>query len=321
MRSIPDEDPADPRIFVPNIEFYITNVCNLTCTDCNRFNNHDFRGWQDWADYASDYEIWAQHIRLQRITIMGGEPLLNPTVLDWVDGINDLWQRRVQILTNGTRLNHVPKLYDRLVRFREQDNFYRGNWIGVSIHNPRDRDRYFDEIKQFLQGDIQYHHQHDADNVDNCQTWGAAHAFVDSNGMRVHAWEYTSFYPAAVHMNDRGRLSLYDNDPETAHRGCGFAMFKCYHFIRAKIYKCGPVALFAEFDLQHALDLSDSDRLLVNSYHPLTVDSVADQGRDFFATIDQPIPQCKFCPVATTHGVNRDLFAVSKKKHSQGVFG
>ena len=320
MRSIPDEDPADPRIFVPNIEFYITNVCNLTCRDCNRFNNYDFRGWQSWADHADLYEIWAQHIRLQRITIMGGEPLLNPTLPDWVEGINRLWGRRVQILTNGTRLNQVPGLYDRLVAFCEEGDFYRKNWIGVSIHNPEYREKYFDEIRKFLKGTITYHHADDLDNHNNCHTWGATHAFVDANGMRVHVWEYTSFYPSAVHANAQGHLTLYNNDPEQAHKGCGFAMFKCYHFIRAKIYKCGPVALLPEFDQQHHLDITDSDRLILNSYKPLTVDTVADHGKQFFDRIDLPISQCKFCPVFTTHDVNQDLFARNKKPHSQGPF-
>ena len=31
-------------------EFYITNVCNLSCNGCNRFNNYKFRGFQRWED-------------------------------------------------------------------------------------------------------------------------------------------------------------------------------------------------------------------------------------------------------------------------------
>ena len=33
-------------------EFYITNVCNLNCTECNRFNNYHFSGHQRWDDYS-----------------------------------------------------------------------------------------------------------------------------------------------------------------------------------------------------------------------------------------------------------------------------
>ena len=72
------------KVVIKKAEFYITNVCNLTCSNCNRFNNYNFRGWQRWSDYANEYSIWANKVRLQRITILGGEPLLNPTILDWI---------------------------------------------------------------------------------------------------------------------------------------------------------------------------------------------------------------------------------------------
>ena len=180
MRHFVDDDPLDPRIYIPNIEIYITNVCNLTCTNCNRFNNYDFKGWQRWSDYADQYAEWATKIRLRQITLLGGEPLLNPTVVDWVEGINKLWKKRVQILTNGTRINHVPGLYELLLREPDPTDPWKKNWIGISLHNPNDRDRCFDEIRQFLKGDIKYYHKDDPKNHDNYLTYGGTHAFIDS---------------------------------------------------------------------------------------------------------------------------------------------
>ena len=320
LKPIVDETPDDPRRLIGNVEFYITNVCNLTCTNCNRFNNHDFRGWQAWYDYQADYETWAQHVKLQRITIMGGEPLLNPSLCDWVDGINRLWGRRVQILTNGTRLNHVPGLYDRLVQFGEQDRPQTSkNWLGVSLHNLDDRERCFQEIGRFLKGHVRYHHRDDADNTDNCHTWGARHAFVDENGMRVHVWEYDSFYNAAVRPVPGGGFRLWDHDPEMAHSRCGFVMFKCYHFIRGLLYKCGPVALMPEFDQQHRLMISDQDRQLLNAYQPLSPYDFETKGHDFLDHIDDVIDQCKFCPVPVS-GDNVPLRAVTKRTGSVSSF-
>jgi organic radical activating enzyme len=91
MYKIIDDNPDDSRKLISNTEFYITNVCNLNCFNCNRFNNFDFKGYQKWSDYKEIYTQWAQHVKLQRVTILGGEPLLNPTILDWIDGINGLW--------------------------------------------------------------------------------------------------------------------------------------------------------------------------------------------------------------------------------------
>lgn len=319
MLNIPDEDPQDPRVRISNIEFYITNVCNLTCKNCNRFNDHDFRGWQRWSDYESQYRQWGQHVRLQRITILGGEPLLNPTICDWVDGINQIWQKSVQILSNGTRLNHVPNLYERLIKFSVPGKRWIKNWIGISLHNENDRERCFDEIRKFLKGDITYVHHSDPRNVNNTYTYGGQHAFVDQYGMRICVWEYDSFYRAAVQKTLDGRFTLFNNDAKAAHSTCGFARFKCYHFIRAKLYKCGPVALFPEFDQQHAFDISDEDRLLINSYLALSADEFETRGQEFLSHIDDVIPQCKFCPVSADQQ-NEKIYAVNKKAGSTGQF-
>jgi organic radical activating enzyme len=312
----------DNRFLVPNIEVYITNVCNLNCVNCNRFNNHNFRGWQDWKDYESVYEQWAKVIRLDRVTFLGGEPLLNPSILQWIDGFNQVFKVRVQILTNGTRLNSVPGLYERCIDILEPQNgpAHGRNWIGVSIHNPAFQERYFDEIRKFLKGDIQVYTPDHPDNIDNCLTWGAQHAFVDENGVRVHVWDYTDFYTAAIQLNEQGRFTLHQSDPESAHAVCGQAIFKSYHFIRGKIYKCGPVGLFPEFDQQHNLDISAEDRALINAYRPLAVDEWQSRGLEFFDTIDNHIPQCKFCPVLKPTDFMTKLAATTKKRGSTSPF-
>ena len=51
-----------------------------------------------------------------------------------------------------------------------------------------------------------------------------------------------------------------------------------------------------EFDQQHKLDISDSDRTLLNSYQPLSVDNFETYNQEFFSQLDNPIAQCKFCP-------------------------
>ena len=99
------------------IEFYITNVCNLTCNRCNRFNNHNFKGWQKWSDYEQIYRSWRKFIDIDQIIILGGEPLLNPTIIDWIQGLNDIWHKNVQILSNGLHINHVRGLKQALQNF------------------------------------------------------------------------------------------------------------------------------------------------------------------------------------------------------------
>jgi Radical SAM superfamily/4Fe-4S single cluster domain len=310
----PDDTPDDPRLYVPNVEFYITNICNIACTNCNRYNNYNFTGHQIWHDYESIYKEWSKKIRLQKITILGGEPLMNPSICDWIRGLNRIWDKRVNLLTNGTRLNKISGLYDALISYKNSG----GNWVGVSVHNTNELDRYFEEIHKFLQGPITtWTGKHTLNALGGSATWGADYAFEDSNGLHVHVWVYDSFYNSNIYLNPLGNLTLHNSVPEEAHSECGMVKYKNYHFIRGKLHKCGPVGLMPEFDQQHTLDISAEDRVLLNNYHPLSIDEFDQRGTDFISNIDNVIPQCKFCPTKFT---NQRLIAVSKKHGATTVF-
>ena len=73
-------------------------------------------------------------------------------------------------------------------------------------------------------------------------------------------------------------------------------IYKTTNLINGKIYKCGPVALFEEFDQQYNLDIPVEDRELLSTYKPLTVDNFESYHTEFFENLPNPIAQCKFCP-------------------------
>lgn len=89
--------------FAPVIEVYITNICNLACRGCNRFNNYNFKGHQYWETHATEMEAWAQRITSPKITIIGGEPTLNPDLETWASNLRRLWpDSTIMVQTNGT---------------------------------------------------------------------------------------------------------------------------------------------------------------------------------------------------------------------------
>ena len=312
---------------VQKLEFYITNVCNLSCPNCNRFNDHAFRGHQLWSDYEADYQEWGRKLEVPGLVILGGEPLLNPTILDWIRGLNSCFGQNVQVLTNGTRLNKTPGLYEALAEFRSN---YCANWIGISVHNTNDLDRYLQEARQFLRGEIQeYHGRSACDHTGHPVSHGADYTFVDENAVSVRIWIQDSFYPAAIHREPPrlvdgewlpGALTVHNNDPVRAHEACGFAQWKNYHMIRGRLHKCGPCVLMAEFDEQNPLAISESDRDIMRSYQPLSPWADDKTTHRFFKNLDKVIPQCKFCPVQEQMQ-NQTIQARLKKKGSVGTFG
>jgi organic radical activating enzyme len=51
-----------------------------------------FRGWQRFSDYADIIAEWSKKITVDHTVIMGGEPLLNPTIVEWVNGLNRIFK-------------------------------------------------------------------------------------------------------------------------------------------------------------------------------------------------------------------------------------
>jgi len=273
------------HILIDRLEFYITNVCNLTCSGCNRYNNYKFAGHWTWADAEPVLERWAEKIDIRHPVILGGEPLLNPDIVDWINGIRRLWPRHsgVQVQSNGTRLDLVKGLYEAL-------DPRVGNWIGISLHADEHREPLFARIRNFLKHPVQ-------ETQDPADPIGSRYQFLDTNKVKVHVWVNDTFVNSNIIEQANGRFGLYNSNPDLAHENCTYRRFKNYHMIRGEIYKCGPVALMAEFDDQYQFDISDQDRALLHATgRGLSIDEFDTRGAEFLDNIDQVIPQCKFCP-------------------------
>lgn len=275
-------------------EFYITNVCNLTCQGCNRFNSFRFKGWQAWDDVQPAYEQWSRRLKLHTVTIMGGEPLLNPTFYQWLSGIRELWpQAQIGIASNGTQLEKHQKLYDILKNDRKIE-------LGVSLHNEMTKDQIIGKVERFLTGPL-------TREFDDTQ-YREKLRITDANGVSVLIHYNWWFHQGAIRTNDQGRLTLHDSNVDRAHEICHSKT--CHHFDQGRLYKCGPAALFPEFDKQHPLDLTDRQRDIMMSVPSSGADDPEEVIADFLSRIKDPIPQCQFCPEV----YNGDqIFALEKK--------
>lgn len=94
---------TEPKtIVLSTLEVYITNECNLTCSNCNRYNNYDFQGHHDWRSSESAVMAWSRRITAPIITIIGGEPLMHPELWGWVDLVCRAWpDQQIMIQSNG----------------------------------------------------------------------------------------------------------------------------------------------------------------------------------------------------------------------------
>ena len=263
-------------------EFYITNVCNLACPGCNRFNNYKFKGFERWEDHKAEYSHWAKELTFGSIGILGGEPLMNVDFMSWLRGIRELWPNTfTRVITNGFYLNKVNGLYDYI-----QSDPKVQLWVGV--HNKMHKEKILENVKEFLVGPLQY--EFNTDNVYQQYMW-----VTDSNGVKLKIEYNWWFHQGAIVQTETGK-TLHNSDGAQAHSICHSKT--CHHFMNGKLHKCGAVALFPEFDRQFNLELSVEDRDLMNSYRPLSVTDTDEFKSTFIKNLNQPIPQCKFCPDA-----------------------
>jgi len=268
------------RYYLPYVEFYITNVCNLTCRGCNRFNNLDFKGSQNWKQYKEVYRRWSDELDLGYYSVLGGEPTLNPTFMEWLEGLQELWPGiRCELATNGTRLDKNPELYDLCKKYSGLID------VWVSCHNEQEREKLLDIFRSFFKRPFK-------EEFDKTP-YREKYIITDANGVKGIFEDSFWFHQGAVN-NVNGKLNLQTSDPKKAHDNCHSKY--CHHFDKGKLYKCGPSSLFSQLDQQLGLNLNANDRKIVYGYQPLEIEHGDNFKKDFIDNLPNQIDMCKFCP-------------------------
>lgn len=129
--------------------FYVTNVCNFNCQDCNSYNNYHFSGVTKWRDVAETYAKWSEIFDPGYWEVCGGEIMTSPDWLDWVKGVNDLWPNHYgRILTNGSLFDkNKDKLDELYTIMAKSDGKIQ---FRISLHDRSRFDETFAWIKDFL---------------------------------------------------------------------------------------------------------------------------------------------------------------------------
>jgi hypothetical protein len=239
----------------------------------------------------------SNQLDINTVQIIGGEPTLNPDFEKWVDGISKLWPNsKLQISTNGSRLDKITdQTYQTLLK-------HKGT-LWITCHDIELYNGFLDFSKSFLDKIVS-----DTDNADGCD-WKTdyeksktdpsiklrtvSRKLIDEHGVEVILDWSQAFVPNVVDVVDKHYLKMnYNSDPVEAHDICYFKT--CHQINKGKLYKCPLVSVLPNFLDQFNVDMLEDDRVIAYSYQPLSAND--NNVADFVNNINQPIPQCKFCP-------------------------
>lgn len=321
-------------------EFYITNVCNLNCERCNRFNNYAFGGHMSWQEHENDYIEWSKKLRFNRIGILGGEPMAHPDFLLWVDAIARLWpSSQIMIMTNGTYLSRYPGLYDFLQSWQGRVR------IDVSRHDAdaqqaclKDIENHFAEgfecfwvnsDEQYAETGILGYRSTSQDPTKTVVYDGTKDPYIwaDKSWQRVYRhngicirYSDANIFDESVVRLDQSRASLYlteqITDPSVSVTKC--ACKYSHHFLHGRLYKCGITAVLPEFVKQFPLSASEQKMRLIESYIPAHWSWSDSEIEGFLQGLREgsAIPQCGLCP---DHFTSKQFAASTKKIKIQKI--
>lgn len=135
----------------------------------------------------------------------------------------------------------------------------------------------------------------------------------DVNGVEVTVhWENFFHQGALIFDQNTGRFRLHRSNAVSAHTVCHSKF--CHHMERGKLYKCGQVSLFPQFYNQFHMDVSAEELDTMHAYLAATPDMDSASWKKWIRHLENPIPQCTFCPEAYTMS---EIYAEPKKMFIQ----
>jgi organic radical activating enzyme len=249
-------------IRVPKVEMHLAHSCNLRCQGCSHYSDYGFQGLVAFAEGGEWLSKWGRRIEPLRFTFLGGEPLLNREIPEYLKLGRELWPHALlRLATNGLLL---PRWNGRLWPVLADTRTV----LSISVHSrdPGYRQRLDPILEDARHSASRFGFPFEVrDSVDNWYRLYRGHGatmtpFQDGNPAR--SWSV---------CQNRHCVTLQDN----------------------ALWKCPPVAHFPRLDGKFSLPVLRGWKA-VREYHPLTLGATDDEIRGFFARRDEPV--CGMCP-------------------------
>lgn len=106
---------------LPYLETHIVNGCNLKCKGCSHFSNlYTSDDVVDFGQYEKDMVRMGELSDIIRLRLLGGEPLLNPNILQYLKIARQVFpDTDIHVATNGIL---IPKCSEEVLQYMAENN-------------------------------------------------------------------------------------------------------------------------------------------------------------------------------------------------------
>ena len=111
------------------LDVHVIDSCNLYCHGCNHLTNYNYGGPFTVDDLVSWITPWKDRVYIKRISLLGGEPLLNPHLKEICIAYRKFFpskETKLTVITNGILVQKCPWLEELI----KEQNVH----VMVSLH-------------------------------------------------------------------------------------------------------------------------------------------------------------------------------------------
>lgn len=259
------------------LEIMLIRTCNLSCEGCTTFSDLKYQGYTTWQQGREWLEPWAKRIDLEGVGVMGGEPLINPEIRDWLIGLRQLLPgAQIRFVTNGLLLDRHWDIVDLLHRLGNST-------LKISQHVDTP------ELTAVIQ------------RIQNSYNWQPVQEYgidrwLTTNQFRFQIAEPKTFLK--TFRNDYANMAPHDNNPAQAFEMC--VQKRCPLLYNGRLYKCGTVGLTPDLlDRYNRPNWAQWQPYLVPGLEPDCSDQDLAQ---FVQNFGRPHSVCRQCPSSNDLG-------------------
>jgi len=262
---------------IEHIELMVINACQLSCTACATFSDLKHSGYVRWNDGKKELEQWLTRLDPECIGLMGGEPLMNPEIKQWINGIRDMSpDSQIRLPTNGLLLKKHMDIVDLLHSI--------GNCVlKISYHTDSKDMRNI--VRQIL----------------------TSYDFRPVTEYGINRWSTENNFKFQINSpktflksfkNDYPNMMPHNNEPVDAFDIC--VAQRCPFLYKNKLFKCSTAGLTPEIHSRFGSPNAESWQNYLDT--GLAVNCADSEIKSFIANFGKPHKICRQCPSAKDTG-------------------